>query len=108
MLYLATVSTPRSIVIDDPKQSVDSVGVLKGCIQDAFAWNTKNMLKCNLGKSEILRFTSGFSKQPRVYETLSLPNTEVEVKKKAKNLGVIQPCLSLNISTKFARKPVMP
>ena len=31
------------IVIDDPKQSVDSVGVLKGCINDVFAWNSKNM-----------------------------------------------------------------
>ena len=89
MLYVATVSTPCSIVNDDPKQSVDSVGVLKGCFHDVFAWNTKNMLKCNLGKSEKLHFTSGFSKQPRVYETLSLANTEVEVKTKAKNFGVI-------------------
>ena len=77
------------IVIDDPKQSVDSVGVLKGCINDVFAWNTKNMLKCNPGKTEILHFTSRFSKQPTVYETLSLANTSVEVKTKAKNLGVI-------------------
>ena len=110
MLYVATVSTPCSIVNDDPKQSVDSVGVLKGCIHDVFAWNTKNMLKCNLGKSEKLHFTSGFSKQPRVYETLSLANTEVEVKTKPR-ISVsswIKPCLSLNISTKFARKPVMP
>ena len=89
MLYVATVSTPCSIVIDDSKQSVDSVGVVKGCIHDVFAWNTKNMLKCNLGKSEILHFTSGFGKQPRVYETLSLANTGVEVKTKAKNLGII-------------------
>ena len=59
MLYLATVSTPRSIVIDDPKQSVDSVGVLKGCIHDAFAWNTKNMLKCNLGKKWNITFHVG-------------------------------------------------
>ena len=77
------------IVIDDPKQSVDSVGVLKGCINDVFAWNSKNMLKCNPGKTEILHFTSRFSKQPTVYETLSLANTSVEVKTKAKNLGVI-------------------
>ena len=38
------------IVIEDPKQSVDSVGVLKGCINDVFAWNSKNMFKCNPGK----------------------------------------------------------
>ena len=77
------------IVIEDPKQSVDSVGVLKGCINDVFAWNSKNMLKCDPGKTEILHFTSRFSKQPTVYETLSLTNTSVEVKTKAKNLGVI-------------------
>ena len=82
-------NTQIYIIIDDPKQSVDSVGVLKGCINDVFAWNTKNMLKCNPGKTEILHFTSRFSKQPTVYETLSLANTSVEVKTKAKNLGVI-------------------
>ena len=32
---------------------------------------------------------SRLSKQPTVYETLSLANTSVEVKTKAKNLGVI-------------------
>ena len=77
------------IIINDPKQSVDSVGVLNGCINDVFEWNTKNMLKCNPGKTEILHFTSRFNKQPTVYETLSLANTLVEVKTKAKNLGVI-------------------
>ena len=77
------------IVIDDPKQSVDSVGVLKGCINDVFAWNTKNMLKFNPGKTEILHFTSRFSRQSTVYETLSFANTSVGVKPKAKNFGVI-------------------
>ena len=47
------------------------------------------MLKCNPGKTEILHFTSRFSKQPTVYETLSLANTSVEVKPNAKNFGVI-------------------
>ena len=40
-------------------------------------------------KNGNIHFTSRFSKQPTVYETLSLANTSVEVKKKAKNLGVI-------------------
>ena len=38
---------------------------------------------------EILHFTLRFSKQPTVYETLSLVNTTVEVETKAKNLRVI-------------------
>ena len=62
------------IIINDPKQSVDSVGVVNGCINDVFEWNIKNTLKCNPGKTEILHFTSRFSKQPTVYETLSLAN----------------------------------
>ena len=77
------------IIIDDTKQSVHSVGVPKGCINDVFAWNTKNMLKFNPGKTEILHFTSRFSKQSTVYETLSFANTSVGVKPKAKNFGVI-------------------
>ena len=44
------------IVIDDPKHCVDSVEVLRGCISDVFAWNTKNMLKCNPTKTEIYTF----------------------------------------------------
>ena len=76
-------------VNDDPKHSVDPVEVRRGCINDVFAWNTKNMLKCNLTKTEILHFTSRFNMQASVYETLSLANTPVKVKTKAKNLGVI-------------------
>ena len=41
------------IVIDDPKE---------GCINDVFAWNTQNMLKCNPTKAEILHFTSRFNR----------------------------------------------
>ena len=77
------------IVIDDPTHSVDSVGVLQASISEVFMWDTKNMLKCNPGKTEILRFKSPFNKQPTVYETLMLANTSTEVKIKAKNLGVI-------------------
>ena len=39
------------IVIDDPTHSVDSVGVLQASISDVFMWDTKNMLKCNPGKT---------------------------------------------------------
>ena len=60
------------IVIDDPKHSVDSVEVLRGCINDVFAWNTQNMLKCNPTKAEILHFTSRFNRQASVYEKLSV------------------------------------
>ena len=77
------------IVIDDRKHSVDSVDVLRGRINDVFTWNTKNMLKWNPRKTGILRFTSRFNREATAYETLSLANTPVKVKTKAKNLGVI-------------------
>ena len=94
MSYVATVSTAMFdakdtrlyIVIDDPKHFIDSVGVLRGCINDVFTWNTKNMLKCNPWKTEILHFTSRFNKQPTVYEKLSLANNPVEVNTKANNM----------------------
>ena len=96
MLYVATISTPCSMQTT-PKftssstilHSVDPVGVLRGCISDVFTWDTKNMLKRNPGKTEILHFTSPFNKQPTVYETLTLANTSMQVKIKAKNLSVI-------------------
>ena len=53
MLYVATVSTQIMffaddtqiyIVIDDPKHFVDLGDLLRACINDVFAWNTKNML----------------------------------------------------------------
>ena len=75
-------------IIDDPKHCWLSC-VLRACINDVFTWNTKNMLKCNPGKTEILHFTSRFNKQPTDYETLTLANTSTEVKTKAKNLSVI-------------------
>ena len=77
------------IAINDPKHSVDLVEVLRGCINDVFAWNTKNMFKCNPTKTEILHFTSHFNRQASVFETLLLANTPVKVKTKAKNFGVI-------------------
>ena len=40
------------IAIDDPKHSVDSVEVLRGCINDVFAWNTKNTLKCYISRRD--------------------------------------------------------
>ena len=80
------------IAIDDPKHCVDSLEVLRGCINDVFAWNTKKMLKCNHAKIEILQFTSRFNRQASVYEALLLANTPVKVKTKAKT----KPCHLLN------------
>lgn len=77
------------IAIKDPEHSVDSVEILQACVNDVFAWNTQNMLKSNPGKTEILHFTSRFKKQLSSLETLTLANSTIEIKAKAKNLGIV-------------------
>ena len=77
------------IAIKDPEHSVDSVEILQACVNDVFAWNTQNMLKSNPGKTEILHFTSRFKKQPSSLETLTLANSTIGIKAKAKNLGIV-------------------
>ena len=63
-------NTQIYIVIDDPKHSVDSVDVLRACINDVFTWNTKNMLKCNPGKT-----TKGYTFHAAIQQaTYSLQN----------------------------------
>lgn len=47
------------------------------------------MLKCNPRETELRHFLSQFNKQPTFYKMLALANTLIEVKTKAKNLGVI-------------------
>ena len=77
------------IAIKDPEHSVDSVEILQACVNDVFVWNTQNMLKSNPGKTEILHFTSRFKKQPSSLETLTLANSTIGIKAKAKNLGIV-------------------
>ena len=77
------------ITIKDPEHSVDSVEILQACVNDVFAWNTQNTLKSNPGKTEILHFTSRFTKQPSSLETLTLANSTIGIKAKAKNLGIV-------------------
>ena len=70
----------------NPEHSIDTLHTLQKCIEDAFLWNTKNMLLSNPGKTEVLFFTSRFTKP---LNTLVLGDARVEVKEKVKNLGVI-------------------
>lgn len=77
------------ITIKDPDHSVDSVEIRQACINDVFAGNTQNMLKSNPGKTDTLHFTSPFKKQPPSLETLTLANSTIGIKAKAKNLGIV-------------------
>jgi len=49
----------------DPNSPTCSTDILRSCIEDVILWNTKNMLKCNQGKTEVVLFSSRFSKNYR-------------------------------------------
>ena len=74
------------IAIKDPDHSVDPVAILQAWVNNVFAWHTQNMLKNNPGKTDILHFTSRFKKQPSSLETLTLVNSTIGIKEKAKEL----------------------
>ena len=45
----------------DPNSPTCSTDILRSCIEDVVSWNTKNMLKCNQGKTEVVLFFTGFT-----------------------------------------------
>ena len=47
------------------------------------------MLKSNPGKTKVLHFTSRFMKQPFFGDSITFARTEINITKKAGNLGVI-------------------
>ena len=47
------------------------------------------MLNSNPGKTEVLHFTSRFMKQPSFGDSITFVGTEINITKKARNLGVI-------------------
>ena len=76
----------------NPNHPSDALTTLRQCVEHIFSWNTRNMLKSNPGKTEVLHFTSRFMKQPSfgVFGvSITFAGTEIIITKKAKNLGVI-------------------
>ena len=59
------------------------------------------MLKSNPGKIDVLHFTLQFTKQPSFGETVTFAGTNIDIKKKARNLIIC--CLVLT-SMKFVKK----
>ena len=73
----------------DPNSPTFSTDILRSCIEDVISWNTKNMLKCNQGKTEVVLFSSRFSKNYELLPTFSFGNNTISVTKEARNLGVM-------------------
>ncbi|XP_068675290.1 uncharacterized protein [Montipora foliosa] len=73
----------------NPNNSTCSTDILRSCIEDVISCNTKSMLKCNQGKTEVVLFSSRFSKKYELLPTFSFGNNTISVTKEARNLGVM-------------------
>ncbi|XP_068756887.1 uncharacterized protein [Montipora capricornis] len=73
----------------NPNNPTCSTDILRSCIEDVISWNTKNMLNCNQGKTEVVLFCSRFSKNYELLPTFSFGNNTISVTKEARNLGVM-------------------
>ena len=71
---------------ENPNISTDS---LRSCIEDVISWNTKNMLMCNQGKTEVVLFSSRYNKNNDLLQSFSFGNSSVTVTDHARNLGVM-------------------
>ena len=54
----------------NPDNTGDALVSLKKCVKDIFLWNTKNMLKSNPEKTEVLHFSSHSSYLQKLELTL--------------------------------------
>ncbi|XP_068708175.1 uncharacterized protein [Montipora foliosa] len=73
----------------NPNNPTCSTDILRSCIEDVISWNTKNMLKCNQGKTEVVLFSSRFTKNYELLPTFSFGNNTIVVTKEARILGVM-------------------
>ena len=71
----------------DPANQAPSLTALQTCIEDVMRWNTQNMLKSNAEKTEVILFTSRFTKTPNI-EKLFFDSTVIELTEKVRHLGV--------------------
>ena len=69
------------------------------------------MLKSNPGKTKVLHFIPHFMKQPYFGDSITFAGTEINITKKARNLGVVMDnnlsCL-VATSMKFVRNLLLP
>ena len=72
----------------DPANQDPSLTALQTCIEDVMRWNTQNKLRSNAEKTEVILFTSRFTKTPNI-EKLFFDSTVIELTEKVRDLGVI-------------------
>ena len=72
----------------DPANQAAPLTALQTCMEDVMQWNTQNMLRSNAERTEVILFTSRFTKTPNI-EKLFFDNTVIGLTEKARDLGVI-------------------
>ena len=65
-----------------------AIDSLSTCIKAVFDWNTSNKLQTNRGKTEVLRLTSRFVKNPSLGPQFMVAGVPVNITSKTRNLGV--------------------
>ena len=78
--------TQLYIAIDPANQAL-SLTALQTCIEDVMRWNTQNILKSHAEKTEVILFTSRFTKTPNI-EKLFFDSTIIELTEKVRDVGV--------------------
>ena len=72
----------------NPGNQAPSLTTLQTCIEDVMRWNTQNTLRSNAEKTEVILFTSRFTKTSNI-EKLFFDSTVIELTEKVRDLGVI-------------------
>lgn len=72
-----------------PSMYNDAVDTLRQCVEHIFSWDSNTgVLKSNPEEAEVVHFTSRFPKQPSFGESITFAGTSIDIKKKARNLGI--------------------
>lgn len=86
MFYADDTQLYIAVKPSTPELAIES---LSTCIKAVFDWNTCNKLQTNRGKTEVLRLTSRFVKNPSLGPQFMVAGVPVNITSKTRNLGVI-------------------
>ena len=84
MFYADDTQLYIAVKPSTPELAIDS---LSTCSKAVFDWNTCNKLLTNRGKTEVLRLTSRFVKNPSLGPQFIVAGVPVDITSKTRNLG---------------------
>ena len=95
MFYADDTQLYITVKLSTPELAIDS---MSSCIKAVFDWNTCNRQQTNRGKTEVLRLTSRFVKNPSLAPQFMVAGVPVNITSKIRNLGVTMEALWIEIS----------